>query len=108
MYVKWKLVLVRLETVLVSAQDRCTVCAERTIGSQIILMHPIILKGDMGQVESCFGPIGDSVNLSVRRVHSLCQMYHRHGNHFEHTRWYTYVTWVKCKLISVYLETVLI
>jgi hypothetical protein len=30
---KWKLVLVRSETVLVSLQDRCTVCAERTIGS---------------------------------------------------------------------------
>ena len=30
----------RLETVLVSAQDRCTVCAECTIGSEIILDAP--------------------------------------------------------------------
>jgi hypothetical protein len=37
MYVKWKLVSVRLEIVLVSAQDRCTVCAECTIGMEIIL-----------------------------------------------------------------------
>jgi hypothetical protein len=37
MRIKWKLVLVRLETVLVSVQDRCTVCAKHTIGSGIIL-----------------------------------------------------------------------
>jgi hypothetical protein len=34
---KWKLVSVHLEIVLVSAQERCTVCAERTIGMEIIL-----------------------------------------------------------------------
>jgi hypothetical protein len=33
----WNLVLVHLETVLVSVQYRCTVCAERTIGSEIVL-----------------------------------------------------------------------
>jgi hypothetical protein len=32
----WNLVLVRLETVLVSVQDSYTVCAERTIGSGIV------------------------------------------------------------------------
>jgi hypothetical protein len=31
------LVLVRLETVLVSGQDRCMVCAKRTIDLEIIL-----------------------------------------------------------------------
>ena len=31
------LILVRLETVLVSVQDSCTVCAKRTIGSEIVL-----------------------------------------------------------------------
>ena len=35
MYVKLKLVFVRLGIVLVSARDRCIVCAERTIGSEI-------------------------------------------------------------------------
>jgi hypothetical protein len=35
--VKWNLVLVRLEIVLVLVQYRCTVCAECTIGSEIIL-----------------------------------------------------------------------
>ena len=33
----WNFVLVHLETVLVSVQDRCTVCAKRTIGVEIIL-----------------------------------------------------------------------
>jgi hypothetical protein len=37
---KWLLVLVCLETVLILMQDRCTVCAERTIGSYIILDAP--------------------------------------------------------------------
>ena len=30
----------RLEMVLVLAQDRCTVCAQRTIGSDIVLVAP--------------------------------------------------------------------
>jgi hypothetical protein len=36
LWLMWNLVLVRLETVLVLVQDRCTVCAKRTIGSEII------------------------------------------------------------------------
>jgi hypothetical protein len=39
-WVMWNLVLVRLVTVLLSVQDRCTVCAKRTIGSDIILDAP--------------------------------------------------------------------
>ena len=31
---------VRLEMVLVLVQDRCTVCAERTMGSEIVLDAP--------------------------------------------------------------------
>jgi hypothetical protein len=37
MWVMWNLVLVRLETVLVSVQDRCMVCTEHTVGIEIIL-----------------------------------------------------------------------
>jgi hypothetical protein len=37
---KWKLVSVRLDIVLILIQDRCTVCAERTVGSDIILDAP--------------------------------------------------------------------
>jgi hypothetical protein len=35
-------------------------------------------------------------------------MYHRLRNRFGHTRWYSYVTWVMWKLISIHLETVLV
>jgi hypothetical protein len=37
MWVVWNPVLVRLEIVLVSVQDRSTVCTEHTIGIEIIL-----------------------------------------------------------------------
>jgi hypothetical protein len=36
MYVKWKLVSLYLELVLVLMQDRCTVCVEHTIGLEIV------------------------------------------------------------------------
>ena len=51
----WNLVLVCWEPV--SVQDRCTVCAEHTVGSEIILDAP----DDVGQVESRFGLLGASV-----------------------------------------------
>ena len=37
---QWKLVSARLETVLILTQDRCTVCVEHIIGSEIILDAP--------------------------------------------------------------------
>jgi len=63
LWVKWKLVLVRLEIVLTSMQVRCMVCVECTIVSKIIFMHPKVLLGDVGQLEACFGLFLDSVNL---------------------------------------------
>jgi hypothetical protein len=39
-WVIWNLLSLRLEIVLVSMQDRCTVCPERTIASEIILDTP--------------------------------------------------------------------
>jgi hypothetical protein len=58
--------MVRLETVLASVQDRCTVCARHTIWSKIILDAPIVLLGDEAQVEARFGSFGDSANLDSR------------------------------------------
>ena len=52
-----------LEMVLVSVQDRCMVCAKRTIGSETILDAPLVLLGDEVQVQARFGPFGDSANL---------------------------------------------
>jgi hypothetical protein len=62
---KWKLVSIRLEIVLTLIQDRCTVCAERTISSESFWMHPVELLGDVGHVESRFGPF-EIVLVSVQ------------------------------------------
>jgi hypothetical protein len=62
----WNLVLVHLETVLVSVQDWCTVCAKRTIGSEIILDAPDALHSHNAQVEARFSLFGDSANLEAR------------------------------------------
>ena len=78
----WNLVLVRLETVLVSVQDRCTVCAKHTIGSETILEAPMALLGFEAQVEARFDLFSDSVSLDV---HGLRRMYHRLRNHFGRT-----------------------
>ena len=55
-----------LETVLVSVQDRCTVYARRTIGSEIILDAPDGTTSNEAQVEAHFGPLGDSANHDAR------------------------------------------
>jgi hypothetical protein len=54
------------EIVLILTQDWYTVCAERTIGLEIILTHPMELLGDMPHVESRFGPFRDSVSVGAR------------------------------------------
>ena len=61
-WVMWNLTSFRLETVLVSVQDRCMVCAICTIGLQIILDAPLVPLDDVAQVEACFAPLGDSAN----------------------------------------------
>jgi hypothetical protein len=65
MWVLWNLISDYLEIVLVSVQDRCTVCAERTMSSKIILDTPEEHLGDMGHVESHFNPFGDSVSIGA-------------------------------------------
>ena len=55
-----------LEIVLLLTQYRCTVCAEGTIGSEIMLDTPMQLLGDEAQVDACFSPFGDSAILDAR------------------------------------------
>ena len=62
----WNLVSICLEIVLVLAQDWCTVCPEGTIRSEIIWINPMELLGDVGHVEPCFDPFGDSVSVGAR------------------------------------------
>ena len=62
----WNISSFRLETVLVSVQDRLMVCVKRTIGSEIIFDSADGTTSDEAQVEACFGPFGDSANLDAR------------------------------------------
>ena len=48
----WNLVSVRLETLFLLVQDRSTVCAKRTIGSETCWTDPMVLLGHETQVES--------------------------------------------------------
>jgi hypothetical protein len=48
-------------------------------------MHPMELLGDVGHVESRFGPFGDNFCVGASQVHGLRQMYHRPRNQFGHT-----------------------
>jgi hypothetical protein len=90
MRLKWMLVLVRLEIVLILTQDGCTVCVERTICLEIVVGRiQWFFLGDVGQVESRFIPFIDSVSISAIWVHGLRQTYHRLRNSFGHTQWYS-------------------
>jgi uncharacterized membrane protein len=62
----WNLVSVHFKTVIVSLKDRCTVCAERTMGSEILLDAPKGTPSDEAQVEARFGSFGDSANCDTR------------------------------------------
>jgi hypothetical protein len=66
MWVKRKLTSVHLKVVLILTQDRCTVCAECTIGSESFWMHLIVLLADVDQEEAHFNTFGDSFNLGAR------------------------------------------
>ena len=59
-------VLVCLEMVLVSMQDRCMVCAKCTLGPETVLDAPMVLLGDEAQVQARFGLFRDSTSLDAR------------------------------------------
>jgi hypothetical protein len=65
-WVMSNLILVHLETVLVSVQDRWTVCAKHSIGSVIVLDTPDGRPSDEAQVEARFDLFGDNGNLNSR------------------------------------------
>ena len=66
MWVMWNLVSIRLETVLVSVQDRCMVCTKHTMGPEIVLGAPMVLLGDEAQVQARFSLFRDSTSLDAR------------------------------------------
>ena len=65
-WVMSNLISICLDTVLVLVQERCTVCAKCTIGSEIVSDAPMVLLGDKAQVEARFSPFGGSANLDAR------------------------------------------
>jgi hypothetical protein len=62
----WKFIPIHLDIVLILTQDMYTVCAKHTIDLKIIWTHLMELLGDLGHVESCYGPFGDIVCVSAR------------------------------------------
>ena len=72
MWVKWKLVSVYLEIVSVSAQDRCTVCAERAIGTKIVFGAPDETPRCRGLSGSSFLVCLEIVLMSVQDRCSVC------------------------------------
>ena len=65
-WVKCELILLSLETVLISAQDRCTVCTKCSTGMEIVLAVHDGTLGDVGQGEARFSLFEDSVTLDAR------------------------------------------
>ena len=63
---KWKLGLVYLEIVLLSMQDRSTVCMDIEYARKSIWMHPMELVDDVYHMEFCFGLFGDRVSFYAR------------------------------------------
>jgi hypothetical protein len=66
MWIKLKLVSVRLEIVLILAQYRCSNWDEHTMDRNSFWVYPMELLGNMGQMEARLGLFGDSVNLGAR------------------------------------------
>ena len=59
-------VLVHLEMVLESVQDRCMVYAKRAIGSETVLDASKVLLGDEAHVHARFFLFRDSTSLDAR------------------------------------------
>jgi hypothetical protein len=64
-WVMWNLISANLETMSVSLQYRCMVCAEHTIGSKIVLDAPDGTPRGQAQLEARFSPFADSANLDA-------------------------------------------
>jgi hypothetical protein len=104
----WNLFSVLLERVLALVHDRCTVCVKCTIGSKFVLDAPDGTPRCEAQIEARFGPFEDSVSFIASYVHGLPQMYHSLRNRFGRSGWFSLVTRLKWKLLSVHLCIVLI
>ena len=65
-WVIWTLASFRLETLLVSMLDSARFASNIPYAHKSFWTHPTELLGDLGHVESRFGPFVDSVSVSAR------------------------------------------
>jgi hypothetical protein len=64
--VMWNLVMVRLETLFVSVQDRSRFAPKVPSAHKLFWKHPMVPISDESQVEACLGPFGNSDNIDTR------------------------------------------
>ena len=88
MGVKWKLVSVRVEIVLVLVQDRCTICS--TQGSENHFdrtrWNSLVTRLKWNLVSICL----EIVLVSVPDRYTVCALlYRRLRNHFGRSQWYS-------------------
>jgi hypothetical protein len=91
---------------LVSVQDGCSVCANRTIGKEINLDERDGTPRFEVQVEAHFSLFWDGADLDAGKVHGLCRKYHWLGNCFGCIGCNSKVTWVMWNLVLVHFKTV--
>ena len=64
--------------------------------------------GDVDRVEARFGMFGDNVSLGTREVHGWRRSLRRLVSSFGCSRWYSEVTLVEWKYVSIRLVTMLV
>jgi hypothetical protein len=65
-WVLWNLVLVTMDSVFVSEQDRCRVAPNVPYAQKSFWMRPMALLGYETQVDARSGPLEESANLDAR------------------------------------------
>jgi hypothetical protein len=65
-WLKWKLISINLNILLIVTQDRYTFAPNIPLAEKSFLTHPMELIGDVGHLESRFGPFGDIVSVGAR------------------------------------------
>jgi hypothetical protein len=63
---KQKLILICLQIVLISMQDRSRFAPNVPWAWKLLWAHPMVLLCNVCQVEACIGPFRGNVNLSAR------------------------------------------
>ena len=63
---KWKLVSICLEIVLILMQDSAQFVPNVPLAQKSFWIHLMVLLGDVDQAETRLNPFGDSVNLGTR------------------------------------------